>query len=56
MNDQNLDEESLSRWQQLQYNCKSTMPRVFYKEWQTMLGLQLVFNKTVRIGDTKYNF
>ena len=27
----------------------------FYKEWQMMLGLQLVLSKTKKIGDTKYN-
>ena len=37
MNDWNLDEKSLSKWQFL-HHCKSLIPQKIYKEWQIKLG------------------
>ena len=61
MDDWNLDEKSLIKWQYLQKYVN-----FFFKKWQIMLGLhvvsvhymcglQLVLSKINRIGDTKYN-
>ena len=36
-----LDENPLSKWQTLEH-CKSIMPKLFYNEWQLMLGLHFV--------------
>ena len=41
MDDWNVDEESLSKWQQLQH-CKFVMPKYLYKKWQIILGSHLV--------------
>ena len=64
MDDWNLDEKSLDKWQ-LQH-CESMMPQIIYNESQIMLGehlvlvtlhcgLRLVSSKKMRIGDTKYH-
>ena len=37
MDDWNLDEKSLGKWQYLQHH-KSTIPPKIYEEWQIMLG------------------
>ena len=41
MDDWNLDENLLSKWQYLQH-CKSIMPIIFYKEWWMILGFHLL--------------
>ena len=41
MDDQNVDENLLSKWHELQhYNCK--MPNFIFKKWQIELDLHLV--------------
>ena len=65
MDDWNLDEHSLGKWQWLQHG-KSIIPPNIYKEWQVMVreqlvlvtlycNLQLVLSKAIIIGDTKYH-
>ena len=59
MDDWHLDEKPLGKWQRLLHR-KSKLPKMFYKEWQTMLGqhlelvtlhhgLQLVLSKTLEV-------
>ena len=65
MDDWNLDEKPLGKWQHLQHR-KDIIPPKIYKEWQILLGQhlvlvtphrgsQLVLSKAIRIGDTKYH-
>ena len=41
MNDWDLNDKSLSKWQYFQHS-KSIVPNIYTKEWQTMLRLHLV--------------
>ena len=60
MDDYNMDENSLSKWQWLQH-WKSIMPSLFlHKEWKIRIvlvilhmRLQFVLSKANRLGDTK---
>ena len=64
MDDSNLDEKSLGKWQNLQYR-KSMIPQKVYKEWKNHVGLKFSVGDTtlrftikvllIRIDDTKYH-